>query len=224
MRYETNTEELKVASKALKFANSDPKRSRDVRAWSTRQYRQLGVLPPRTAYFVDDLGRIFPRNKNQIMNREDVLKRAAPDTTKKYWNILRGVLDRICDDPMMMPDVVIHRIRKPIRRGSVVTIEFPKEVWLRCMLDGIHVQQTDQAPVFATIDTFVKYASMVLSKKHWRGRLSKCQQCHRYFLNPIRRGGRRRKVCGEQCAKRRGDPTRIERQRKYRKRRKRNVK
>ena len=209
-------EEATIVSLALRFANSKGVNDRASESWAITQYRGLKVLPPRVPYFIDDRGRVHARRKSEVLPNEKLWAKASPLVVERWWKTLRKVLDQINVDSNAAPDGVIKRPSKGKIVEGTIKVKFPAEGWSRSYVSGLSIEVTSQSFVAPTIDVFTAYAAHLLSQKPWRSRISKCEQCGKYFLNQIGRRGRRRLVCGEACANDRGDPTVWERQRRYR--------
>lgn len=222
MRYKSKTdighlhEKSTVASLAIRFANSKDESENATDSWMVAQYETLKVLPPRTPYFLDDCGRVYARRKGEVLSNRQVWINASPAAVERWWKILRQVLSTVAKDPNVFPDQIVKRPKSGKVLNKTISVTFPKEGWSRTFINGISIDVTSQSFVAPTIDVFVAYAAILLSRKPWRSRVSKCVKCDKYFLNPIGKRGRRRKVCSDKCADDRGDPTVWERQQRYR--------
>lgn len=217
MRYEPNyAEQLSLITRAIRFANDLP-RAKNAQKWTARQYRLLRVLPPRAPYFIDNLGMVYGRKGKELVALIEISKQASPSACKTWWDRLRVVLNDICGDSSAIPDSVRPRT-KPVEKDSRVLKDesIPREFWQRNMLQGHRVEKTSQNIIAPTIDAFIELVATLLADKRWRGRISKCRQCSKFFITAKRRGGRRPRVCGPACARKRGDPNRAKRQKEWR--------
>jgi hypothetical protein len=224
MRYEADyNEQLAMITRAIRFANSRPEKD-NAREWAARQYRLLKVLPPRSQYVIDNLGKVYGRKGKEIVTIAEASKRAVPSRCEKWWRRLTVILDDICRDASVIPDSVRPRTRVVRKCASAIKDEnIPRECWQRNMIQGHRVETTSQNLVVPTIDSFVELIATLAVSRRWRGRISKCVQCQQFFLTSKRKGGRRPRVCGAECATKRGDPTRAKRQQKWRERKRQSV-
>ena len=209
--------------KSLAFANDRSNRRSDENEWAVRTYRRLKVLPPGSPYFIDDLGRVSPRKGRDVTALQTALTNASARTLRRWQSTLCDVLDEICRDVAVIPESMKPGQPPPKRKGPRVTFDFGRDVWRRGYLDGTRVKSSNQRLIAPTLDAFVRYASALLSQPHWRARVTRCEICRNYFIAKKRKGGRRPNTCGEDCAKKRGDPTNAERQRRYRERKRSSV-
>ena len=212
--------ESEVVHKAIRFANSKTHDAVADQKWMVGQYRKLKVLPPRTPYFIDDRGRIQPRRRNQVAKRENIWAAASIRTLENIWIKLIDIMDEVIRDSLEPPDQVIRRVRRATTRTedskTRIVLDFPIEGWARTFIDGTSIRLTTKEFISPTMDVFTQYAAVLLSSEPWRTRLYRCVECGRYFLNPLRKRGRRRHVCSDRCNAKRGDQTAWKRSRDYR--------
>ena len=211
----------KTVHRSIRFANSRHDGDEVSKKWMIDQYRMLKVLPPRTPYFIDDIGRVFARRRNRVIDNEVVWAAASPKTLVTSWRRMESVLRTIIRDSMEPPQQVLRRVPHPTIVERRLKVVFPVEGWSRSIINGLAVDQTTQSFVPPTIDAFVAYAGSLLSRMPWRTRLGSCVQCGRFFMNSLNKRGRPRKVCSHACNERRGDPSAWKRSASYRDRQRR---
>ena len=200
----------KVVSKALQFTNSYQDKDYGGDEWKVRQYKRLQVLPRQMPYFIDELGRVFARDRMEVVKNEAKWVAASAKSLRDYRDQLAGLLWEIVQYPQEPPDEAVQGVERPthvnVLNKNILRLQFPVEGWWRSIVVGLGTDVTTQAFIPPTIGSFVAYASILLANEPWCLRLARCTICDKYFLNELGRRGPKRKVCSDQCNEKRSDP------------------
>ena len=197
--------EKSVINRALKFVNHRESRSDHKTTWALRACKRIGVLPPDTNFVIDMKGRV--QSVGRVV--------ASSLSVRRCQSQLVGALETVRSNDALTPGD-IHW--KSAGKKSTYRFDRVKTVFGMYSVAGGDIDERAAPMITPTLKEFVAYSAAILSQIHWRAKLSLCAYCGDYFLAPQRRGGPRPITCGDRCKDMRGDPTRNDRQKRYRNR------